>query len=555
MPSPGQVVPLIVHERDDGPQILVVDDSPANLMAFEVVLGDLGGRVVQASSGEEALRILLDHDFALILLDVMMPELDGFETARLIRERKRSRHTPIIFITAHSRDDQAVLEAYQLGAVDFLFKPFEADVLRAKAAVFMDLQRRTAEVARQARQLREHERREHEHSLDEQRRRWEEDSVRRRMDELAEEARRKDDFLALLGHELRNPLTPILAGLQLLQRSLAGKEVDPLVHRTRDRVERQVEHLRRLVDDLLDVSRISSGKVELRKAPVSLRSIVEDAVAITRPAIEAARHELVIALPDPPPTLSADAVRLTQVFANLLSNGANYTDPGGRIELRGSTGDGWVEIAVIDNGRGIPAELLPRIFDMYTQERSGSGGLGLGLAVARRLVELHGGSIQVRSEGPGRGSELVVRLLHSEEPEESEQPIAAAASGAGPVASSNGPLVVAVVDDNLDLRDGIAELLALVGHTVEVAKDGQSGVDLVLRQRPDVALIDISMPDMDGYAVAVRLRQELGEACPRLVAMSGHGLEGHRRRAREAGFHAYLIKPCPLEELEKTLRR
>ena len=552
MPTSGQVVPLFAHERDDGPDILVVDDSPANLVAVEVALADLGARVVRAASGDEALRVLLDHDFALILLDVMMPGLNGFQTARLIRERKRSRHTPIIFITAASRDDQDVLAAYQLGAVDFLFKPFEAEVLRAKAAVFIDLQRRTAEVARQARLLREHERREHEHSLNEQRRHWEEDSVRRRMGELAEEARRKDDFLAMLGHELRNPLTPILAGLQVLARSLAGKEVDPLVLRTRDRMERQVEHLRRLVDDLLDVSRISSGKVELRKASVSLRSIVDDAVAIARPTIEGRRHNLAVVLPDPLPPLSGDAVRLTQVFANLLGNAASYTDPGGRIEVCGSTGDGWVEVAVIDNGRGIPAEFLPRVFDMYAQERPGSGGLGLGLSVVRRLVELHGGSIQVRSEGPGRGSAFVLRLLAAEE---APDPAVEAGASATPAPGRAGPLVVAVVDDNPDLRDAMTELLDHVGHTVEGARDGQSGIELVLRQRPDVALIDISMPDMDGYAVARRLRQELGEACPRLVAVSGHGLEAHRRKAREAGFDAYLIKPCSIEELEKTLRR
>jgi two-component system, sensor histidine kinase len=550
--SAGQVVTLLAPERGDGPQILVVDDSPGNLVAVEVALADLGGRVVQASSGDEALRVLLDQDFALILLDVKMPDLSGFETARLIRERKRSRHTPIIFITAYSRDDQDVLAAYKLGAVDFLFKPFEAEVLRAKAAVFMDLHRRTMEVAQQAGLLREHERREHAYALDEQRRHWEEESVKRRIAELAEEARRKDDFLAVLGHELRNPLSPILAGLEVLERSLAGTDVDPLVQRTRERIQRQVEHLRRLVDDLLDASRITSGKVELRKAPVSIQSVLDDAVAIARPIIEARRHQLSLALPEPAPTLEADAVRLTQVFANLLSNAASYTDPDGRIEVRGSTGDGWVEVAVIDSGRGIPPELLPRLFDMYTQERSGEGGLGLGLAVARRLVELHGGSIQVRSEGPGRGSEFVVRLLRSEEPGE---PVVEAEASATGAAEGAPRLVVAVVDDNQDLREGTAELLALVGHTVEGAKDGQSGIELVLRLRPDVALIDISMPDMDGYAVARRLRQELGEACPRLVAMSGHGLEAQRRRAREAGFDAYLIKPCPLEELEKTLRR
>jgi signal transduction histidine kinase len=546
MPTSGHAVPVAPGDRGARPNILVVDDNPANLLAMEAALGDLGGHVVQASSGEESLRILLEHDFALVLLDVKMPLLGGFETARLIRERKRSRHTPIIFITAHSRDDEEVAAAYNLGAVDFLFKPFAAEVLRAKAAVFVELQRRTVEVGRQAELLREHERREHERILEQQKRRWEEESMRRQMKELADEAQRKDEFLAILGHELRNPLTPILAGLQLLGLRLADSR-DAIVHRARARIERQVNHLRRLVDDLLDVSRINSGKIELRKAPVAIQEVLQDALSICRPAINERRHRLILQAPAEPLRLLADGVRLTQILANLVGNAAIYTDPGGQIDIRCTAGERWIEIAVADNGRGIDPQLLPRIFDLFIQARPGAGGLGLGLAVASRLAELHGGTISATSAGEGRGSEFILRLPAGMPVGDAADPPAAAPAG------DRRPLVIAVVDDNGDIREAIQDLLVGVGHTVEVAGDGATGVELIGRLRPDVALVDISMPDLDGYEVAARIQAQLGSDRPRLVALSGHGLEAHRKRAHQAGFDAYLIKPCRLDTLLRSL--
>ena len=240
--------------------ILVVDDNPANLLAVEAALGELGARMVRAHSGGEALKLLLSHDFALILLDVKMPSMDGFETARLIRARRRSSHTPIIFVTAHGRDDREVLAAYQLGAVDFLFKPIVPEILRAKVNVFVELQARSAEVARQAELIREHERREHERSLAEERARWQAQALQHQMEQLAETNRRKDQFLALLGPELRNPLAPMMAGLELLRGRFerAGQPIDEQLRRTRDVLEKQTRHLTRLVDDLLDISRIWS---------------------------------------------------------------------------------------------------------------------------------------------------------------------------------------------------------------------------------------------------------------------------------------------------------
>ncbi|HEX2657259.1 MAG TPA: response regulator, partial [Polyangia bacterium] len=336
--------------------ILVVDDNNANLVAMEAILAALGVRVSRAQSGEEALHILLERDFAVILLDVQMPLLDGFETARMIRERRRSRHTPIIFVTAHGRDEQDVLAAYQLGAVDFLFKPVLAEVLRSKVSVFVELQRRTALLTRQSELLRNHERLEHERALEEQRRRWEDEALRLQMQEMAEADRRKDEFLAVLGHELRNPLAAIVAGCGVLgakMRDVPG--LDESILQTRARIDRQAQHLRHLVDDLLDLARITSGKIELKMTTVALQDVIEQAVATTQSAIDERGHELVVDVPKEPILLRADPVRLIQGVANLLNNAARYTDPGGNIWVRCalSMDRKTVKIQVIDSGRGI----------------------------------------------------------------------------------------------------------------------------------------------------------------------------------------------------------
>ena len=320
--------------------ILVVDDNPANLLAMEAVLGDLGGKVVRARSGEEALRVLLERDFAVILMDVQMPSMDGFDTAKLIRERRRSRYTPIIFITAYGRDEQDVVAAYKLGAVDFLFKPVAPEVLQAKASVFVELHRRTLDVARQAELLARRSKGASTSACsEEERRRWKERGPSsRQMRELAETNRRKDEFLAMLGHELRNPLgTPIVAGLHPPRAEDAcatprGSDAG-IFH-----LNLQSTHAitrsntsRRLVDDLLDVARINSGKVELTKKRAVLQVIVENAVAICRPVLDERRHALSIEVPEAPIFLWADEVRLTQVLANLLNNAARYTNEGGDI--------------------------------------------------------------------------------------------------------------------------------------------------------------------------------------------------------------------------------
>jgi signal transduction histidine kinase len=540
--------------------ILVVDDNQSNIFAIEVALANLASRVVKASSGEEALRHLLHEDFAVILLDVNMPMLDGFETARLIRGRQRTRHVPIIFVTGYDRQDEEVLEGYSLGAVDFLFKPIVPEVLRAKVGVFVELKRRSDEIARQTELLRQHERLEAQRRLEEERQRWESDLLRRQMEEqrrlaleiarvneqLKEADRRKDEFIAMLAHELRNPLAPIVIGIELME---SYGLADAMLKRTHETMKRQVEQLTRLVDDLLDVSRITSGKIELRKESVILTTIIEQAVDAARPALEAQGHRLTIQMPEEQIQLNADQVRLIQVVANLLNNAVRYTDPGGDIRLTCRRDGEQIVIVVADNGRGIEPELIERIFDMFVQKREGGPGLGLGLTLVRRLVEMHGGTVVARSEGTARGAEFEVRLPLG------DAVVAVSQAGmSGPIEQAPAKsLRIVIIDDNEDIRDMAGAILEHLGHEVRVAANGADGVDLVLRNPPDVVLVDIGMPGMDGYQVARKVRSSLQDSAPRLVAMTGFGQAQDRQRAFEAGFNAHLVKPTTQERLVRVL--
>jgi signal transduction histidine kinase len=527
------------------PDILVVDDDPGNLAAIEAALEELGPKLVKARSGAEALRHLLSQDFSLIFLDVNMPGMDGFETARVIRERPRSRHVPIIFVTAYNREDsELILRGYSLGAVDFLFKPIVPEVLRAKAAVFVELQSRATELQRQAEMLREMERRELERRHVEERQAWESQALR-------EENARKDEFLAVLAHELRNPLSPLVTGLELIK--CYDIEHGGLA-RVRESMERQVHHLIRLVDDLLDVSRISRGKVNLRLEPVDLGVVVHQAVEGIESVLGERKQELVV---EPCPEgliLYADQVRLTQVISNLLHNAMRYTEPGGRIELSCGRDGSQVVVRVADNGRGISPQMLDRIFDIFVQEREGGGGLGLGLTLVHRLVQLHGGSVRAYSDGAGRGSEFVVRLPLYDETDPTMRPQPRGGEAEAQEATAYVPLHVVVVEDQQDVRDALKALLEGWGHRVDAASDGLAGIDLILAQRPEVALVDIGMPGLDGYSVARRIRAEMGTAAPRLVALTGFGREEDRERARRAGFDSHLTKPAGPQLLRRVLR-
>jgi signal transduction histidine kinase len=565
-----------LRDRD----ILVVDDDPANLLAIEAALAQLEPNLVKARSGSEALRQLLTRDFALILLDVHMPQMDGFDTARMIRARSRTKHVPIIFVTAYSQSDARVLEGYALGAVDFLFKPIVPEMLRAKVSVFAELHQRSVEVSRQAEALREHERRESTRRLAEERSAWEQEALRRQMEEhkalaeqlkrkaeelahniaereaaqreltrinaqLAEADRRKDEFLATLAHELRNPLAPLSYAVGLLEDAS-----DPVLKNARERMDRQLAHISRLVDDLLDVSRVTSGKIELRSRPMDLREAIAHAVEVSRPLIEQRSHRLSIDVPSAPMPVHGDAVRLSQVVSNLLNNAARYTEKGGVIGVGARIADGQAHVRVTDNGQGIPSELIERIFGAFVQARVGGGGLGLGLHLVQHLVRLHGGTVQVESHGPGEGSMFEIALplcaaFELAEPDTQEH------ERAPSVAPRS--LRVVVVEDQDDVRQMVVLLLERWGHQVESTGLGEDGIRLISEFDPDVALVDIGLPDMDGYEVASRARAALGAKCPPLVAVTGWGQAEDRRRAIEVGFAKHLVKPVSPRDLRRVL--
>ncbi len=905
---------------DTGVNILLVDDQPNNLLALQALLAPLGARVVTAPSGPEALRRLLDQDFALILLDVRMPGMDGLETAALVRERDRSRHTPIIFLTGFDSDLALTVRGYALGAVDFLQKPIVPEVLRSKVGVFIELHQKTEEVKRQAELLREAQRQENDRRLAEEKRRWEverlreetarekqvsatlalkaaelahtvaervraEERLRERArqqalvaelgqralagldpepllreavvlvaqtlgveyclvlelqpdgdtllvragvgwgedsgrppplharadqplgyalaagepiivedfradprftgppllqeegvvsgitvaipgdtrpyglltaqssrqhtfshddghflqalanvlaaalqrkrnegelaavkDELAAQladmtrlhqlsarlsdtldlgpvlhevlravtgildtdmgllllhdaehqelfpgastglseeylgqvgrlrtaegtlggavARRdqlviedvdhsplflpyraaarlanyrgfyskpllnragtligtltayfrearaptgrqlrlvdlyarqaaeavdnarlyreiqdanryKDEFLAMLAHELRNPLAPVLNALGILR---AREYAENGSRKALDIMERQVRHMTRLIDDLLDVSRLTRGKIELRKELLELSAVVGRAVESTRPHLEARGHRLDVALPDEPVRLEADPTRLEQVLANLLHNAAKYTDPGGQIWLTAERDGDEVAIHVRDTGIGIGPELLPRVFDLFMQGNASldraQGGLGIGLTLVKNLVKMHGGSVLAHSPGPGRGSEFVVRLRALPAPVPGPEP-----PGQRPPAGRGRPLRILVVDDNDDAAQSLAMLLGMEGHLVRTAADGTQALEAAPPFRPEVVFLDIGLPGMSGYEVARRLREMPGLGKFLLVAMTGYGQEQDRRRSLEAGFDCHLVKPAGPEDV------
>jgi signal transduction histidine kinase len=380
-----------------------------------------------------------------------------------------------------------------------------------------------------------------------------EQRVKERTEELKEAARRKDEFLAVLAHELRNPLAPIRNALQILGlaggQDLTGKEDQRLLKM----VDRQVRHLVRLVDDLLEVSRITRGKVHLRKELVDLRVLVENAVETSRPLIDAAGHQLIVSVPSEPLMLEADPVRLVQVLANLLNNAGKYMDPGGHIWLTAQRQGDEVVVRVRDTGIGIPAELLPHIFDLFTQvdRLSGrsQGGLGVGLTVAQSLVNMHGGTIHAHSAGPGRGSEFTVILPLAPRPsaQRGEEP------AGGPQSRALPGYRVLIVDDNRDAAESLGLLLSLLGSEVRVVYDGPAALEAMSREQPAVVLLDIGMPGMDGYEVARRVRQQPALKDVTLIALTGWGQEEDRRRCCEAGFDHHLVKPVEIDVLQALL--
>jgi signal transduction histidine kinase len=556
----------------DKVNILLVDDQPARLYTYEAILGDLGETLVSAQSGREALQLLMEREFAAILLDVSMPGMDGFETAALIHQHPRFEKTPIIFVTAVHVTDLDRLQGYKLGAVDYVYVPVVPEILRGKVQVLVELYRKRRELQRlnqelalanstlQAEKNRELERLNESLALANRDLGTANTSLQ---DEIAERQRaqsalqdadqRKDEFLAMLSHELRNPLAAIDGAVRLLQHK---NLFDPQLAWARDVLGRQLEHLGRLIDDLLDISRISRGKITLRRETVELVTVIARAVETARPLIEARGHELRVQMPDNQVRLHGDLVRLTQVVSNLLTNAAKYSDDGGHIELRvshipGAGGD-EVEIRVADSGIGIAPDQLGQVFELFRQLENPlarkEGGLGVGLALARGLVEMHGGRIEAHSPGVGRGAEFIVRLPVLANARATAQPADAAHGG-----YVTTKLRLLLVDDNVDSARTLAMLLELSGHEVQVAHSGTGALEAIGGYQPACVFLDIGMPDMNGYEVARRLRSEPRYDAVHLVALTGYGREYDRQQAEAAGFDQYLIKPVAYEKLQELL--
>jgi PAS domain S-box-containing protein len=366
---------------------------------------------------------------------------------------------------------------------------------------------------------------------------------------LRDADRRKDEFLALLAHELRNPLAPIRYALAMNKKEGRTSEQQ---RRAEEIIERQVTHMSRLLDDLLDVSRITRGTLELKRTPTELTLIIGSAIETARPILDAKHHALSLDLPEEAVRLEADPVRLAQVFSNLLINAAKYTDPGGQIQLRATQQAGELTIAVRDNGMGISQDMMPRLFMLFSQAPSAlgraEGGLGVGLSLVRGLIALHGGSVKALSEGPGRGSEFIVRI-----------PVGAPLGAPEIEATSDVPvpgagLKILVVDDSRDAADTCAMLLELSGHHVQTAYTGQRALELAETFRPHVLLLDIGLPDLDGYQLAKKVRATSWGRGAVLVAVTGWGQEQDRRRAFDAGFDHHLTKPIAADTVESLLQ-
>ncbi len=661
------------------PGVLLVDDQPARLLTYEAILEGVGVDCVRALSGREALNRLLRQSFALILLDVSMPEMDGFETARLIREHPRFERTPIIFVTGVHVSQLDSLRGYEVGAIDYISVPVVPEILRSKVALLVELYRRRAELellnrelestrarleaeraeaaASNQAQLHESERRyraifEHpmavtvvlkavrsedgdivdwryvdananalklsnhsrdallgmrlsdaepdraeflksligrvltdrlpqryEMRLDEAdylmclfpmgsdeiirsgvditERVRDERETQRLMDAgqaekegLRDAGHRKDEFIAMLAHELRNPLVPIRTGIELLKK--ARDRID-IVDTVRPMMERQIGHMVRLIDDLLDVSRITSGKLVLQRRPVTLSSLIGNAIEPHREAISTKNLKFSVNLPEPRWILNVDPTRLSQAISNLLENAVKFTPAEGKVTLdaviSSTEGDSASELVlkVIDSGEGVSAEILPQIFDPFGpwSATSHAGRSGLGLGLTRRLVEMHGGTIEARSSGPDQGSEFTIRLPAPRD----LQPQHASRGGADQGLEG---LRVLVIDDNADAADVIGLLVEDMGGTVRVVKDGASGLAALPDFRPEVVLLDIGMPGMDGYETCRRMRatgSRIG-----IVAITGWGQEHDKRLAVEAGFDAHITKPADPTKIRDVIR-
>ncbi len=502
---------------------LLVDDLEENLISLEALLRHDDVNILKAHSGPEALELLLKHDIGLALLDVQMPEMDGFELAELMRGSERTSKVPIIFLTAGSVDRNRRFRGYETGAVDFIQKPIEPDILRSKAQVFYNLRRQQRMIELQM------------------------VALEQRSEALREADIQKDQFIAMLAHELRNPLAPIKNGLEILGRNPDPEKAANIL----DMMDRQVNHLIRLIDDLLDVSRITHNKIDLRRSVITAQSAIHSAVETATPQIEAAGHRFNLVVPDEDIWIDADPTRIAQILGNLINNAVKYTPAGGRIFLSLRLENGHAVVSVTDNGLGIDEDMLPKVFELFAQVSPSSatsqGGLGIGLALVKRLVEMHGGTISVESPGLGHGSTFIVRL-----------PVTAAPAKVAERAKSDEkrehpPLKILTVDDNIPSAQTIGWMLEMIGHKQMTAHTGKDALEIARSAAPDVVLLDIGLPDISGYDVCRELRKDPRFEHTTFIAQTGWGQEKDKQKALEAGFNYHLVKPVNLNQLKELL--
>jgi signal transduction histidine kinase len=538
LPSPDD------DEASKQPAVLLVDDNPRNLLALEALLEGGDYSLVKARTSDEALLELINGEFAVIILDVKMPGVGGIELARLIKQRRRTRHVPIIFLTAHFLEDEQVRMAYDVGAVDYLTKPINSAVLRSKVNVFVDLYRKTRALTAL------NERLEAQNVL------LKREAVERARRIVAEAARAeaeaaneaKDRFLAMLSHELRTPLTPIVYAVAMLDRD---ESCPPHIREALAVIQRNVWVETRLIDDLLDLARIRTGKLVLDLQPADAHAALRDAIRIS--AADAARRNvrLIEELKATSTRLSGDPARLQQIFWNLLANAVKFTPAGGTVTVRTTNPEGEDEgsllVEICDTGAGIEPEKLDDIFNAFEQGvRTGSPGLGLGLAICKALVDLHGGTIDARSDGAGRGATFEVML-----PTAASLPVEIPAAAAPPPLAR---LRILLVDDHRDTAEILGCLLSRQGCEVRVAESVRQALQVAEGFDFDVLVSDIGLPDGRGTDLLSRLQSSAGHPI-RAIAMSGFGMESDLERSRDAGFAEHLTKPVDFGALRYALAR